>query len=181
MNNNWLTVSGLPMMVITAPAFATDYLTVEQAQVAIFPEAVQFLDHRILLSEKQKNAIKSLSGKKQRWDEQRVWQALDTNQNVIGWFVVDNVVGKHEFITYGLGISASGEVTGIEIMSYRETHGDEVREASWRQQFEGKTIDDPFKLNNDIPNISGATLSARNVTDGVKRLLALHQVVLKHD
>jgi Na+-translocating ferredoxin:NAD+ oxidoreductase RnfG subunit len=122
-----------------------------------------------------------LSGKKQRWDEQRVWKALDTNENVIGWFVVDNVVGKHEFITYGLGISASGEVTGIEIMSYRETHGDEVREASWRQQFEGKTIDDPFKLNNDIPNISGATLSARNVTDGVKRLLALHQIVLKHD
>jgi hypothetical protein len=30
----------------------------------------------------------------------------------------------------------------------------------------------------DVPNISGATLSCRNVMDGVKRLLVLQQIAL---
>ena len=37
-----------------------------------------------------------------------------------------------------------------------------------------------LKLDADIKNISGATISCRHVTDGVKRLLALHDLVLKH-
>jgi len=44
--------------------------------------------------------------------------------------------------------------------------------------FNRKTLADPFKLDNDIPYISGATLSCRNVTDGVKRLLALQETAL---
>jgi hypothetical protein len=68
-----------------------------------------------------------------------------------------------------------------QTLTYRETHGDEVREQQWREHFTDKTVNDAFKLNDDIPNITGATLSARNVTDGVKRLLALHQVVLSDE
>ena len=48
----------------------------------------------------------------------------------------------------------------------------------WRQAFVGKTLTDAFKLDQDIPNIAGATLSCKNVTNGVKRLLALQQVAL---
>jgi hypothetical protein len=34
---------------------------------------------------------------------------------------VDEVVGKHEFITYAAGLNADGSVKQIEIMDYRET------------------------------------------------------------
>lgn len=180
MNKDWLTVLGLPMAVMVAPAFAADYLSVEQAQHALFPEATQFAQHLIKLSDDQKDQIKDISGKTQRWDQQKIWQVLN-NDKPLGWFIIDNVVGKHEFITYAMGVTNDGEVVGIEIMTYRETHGDEVREQAWREKFAGKTLDEHFKLNDDIPNISGATLSARNLTDGVKRLLALHKVVLWHD
>jgi uncharacterized protein with FMN-binding domain len=53
-----------------------------------------------------------------------------------------------------------------------------VRDAGWRKHFVGKTLADPFKLDEDVPNISGATLSSRNMLDGVKRLLALQKVAL---
>jgi Na+-translocating ferredoxin:NAD+ oxidoreductase RnfG subunit len=53
-----------------------------------------------------------------------------------------------------------------------------VRDAAWRKVFVGKTLKDRFELDNDVPNISGATLSSRNVMNGVKRLLAFQQVVL---
>jgi len=64
-------------------------------------------------------------------------------------------------------------------MDYRESYGFEVRSPAWREQFVGKTAADPVGLDQDIRNISGATLSARHVTDGVKRVLATYAVALK--
>ena len=109
----------------------------------------------------------------------QIWRA-QAGGRTLGWVIVDNVIGKHEFITYAAAISPDGHVLGIEVMTYRETKGSQVREARCRDRFRGKTLADPFRLEQDIPNISGATLSCRNITDGVKRLLALHAVALAH-
>lgn len=62
-------------------------------------------------------------------------------------------------------------------MSYRETHGGEIRTDNWRKQFKGKKISDPFKLDEDVMNITGATLSCRNVLDGTKRILILNKIL----
>jgi Na+-transporting NADH:ubiquinone oxidoreductase subunit NqrC len=48
-----------------------------------------------------------------------------------------------------------------------------VRDPRWRAQFVGKRAGAPLSLDDDIQNISGATLSCRHVTEGVKRILAL--------
>jgi len=96
-----------------------------------------------------------------------------------GWFLVDQVIGKHEFITYAVALTAEGAVAGLEILDYRETYGGEVRNEKWRAQFAGKTAVAPLKLDHDIKNISGATLSCRNLTDGVKRLLVTYDLVLR--
>jgi Na+-transporting NADH:ubiquinone oxidoreductase subunit NqrC len=95
-------------------------------------------------------------------------------------FFVDQVVGKHEFITWALGVNADGSVKGVEILDYRETYGAEVRDPKWRAQFVGKAHGADLRLNRDIRNISGATLSCRHLTDGVKRLLATYAVAVEH-
>jgi Na+-translocating ferredoxin:NAD+ oxidoreductase RnfG subunit len=97
-----------------------------------------------------------------------------------GWFLMDEVVGKHEFITYAVGLDAQGAVKQVEVMDYRETHGGQVRQEAWRAQFVGKQHGAVLKLDDDIQNISGATLSCRHITDGVKRLLATYDVVLRN-
>ena len=114
------------------------------------------------------------SGVRVLHDEQQVWRVSGG-----GWFIVDEVVGKHEFITYAVGLNANGSVKQIEVMDYRETYGGEIRNENWRAQFVGKTSQSPLKLDRDIKNISGATLSCRHVTDGVKRLLAFYEIALK--
>lgn len=167
----------LPTIALVSPVYATDYLSVPQAQRQLFPEAQVFLDAPLSLTSEQRDRIKSLSGLRQRWDEQKIWRA-EKEGKLQGWFIVDDVIGKHEFITYAAAISPEGRVLGIEILSYRETHGGQIREPGWRKHFMGKTLADPFKLDEDVPNISGATLSCRNVLDGVKRLLALHKLFL---
>ncbi|HMU65886.1 MAG TPA: FMN-binding protein, partial [Cellvibrionaceae bacterium] len=153
-------------------------LTVQQAQQSLFPGATGFSEAPIALSDAQRDEIKKIAGVGQRQAVQKTWRA-EKNGELLGWFMVDDVIGKHDFITYATAISAQGGVLGVEILSYRETHGDQIRQSQWRQNFTGKTLADGFKLGKDIPNISGATLSCRNVTDGVKRLLAIYQIALK--
>lgn len=168
----------LPLAAVVAPAaYATDYLTVAQAQTALFPGAKRFVDVSLKLSEEQRDRVKSLAGVRQRWDEQKVWR-VERDDGMMGWLLIDQVIGKHEFITYATAISPDGRVLGVEILTYLETHGGQVRELSWRKNFLGKTVSDQFKLDEDVPNISGATLSCRNVLDGVKRMLVLHKLFL---
>ena len=169
----------LPVAALSWQAHAADYLSVQQAQVLLFPAAKGFAEKPLKLNDEQRDRIKAESGVRQRWDEQKVWRAERDGQ-LQGWFVVDDVIGKHEFITYATAISPEGKVLGVEIMSYRETHGGQIRDASWRKAFTGKTLADHFKLDDDVPNITGATLSCRNVMDGVKRLLVIHKLYLSH-
>jgi len=168
----------LPVAVLAGPtAYATEYLTVAQAQEQLFPGA-QFGEQTLKFSGEQRDRIKAAAGVRQRTEEMKLWRA-EKDGKLQGWLMVDEVIGKHEFITYATAIGADGKVIGVEIMSYRETHGGQVRDKAWRKQFSGKSVGDPFKLDQDIQNISGATLSCRNVMDGVKRLLVIQQMFLK--
>jgi Na+-translocating ferredoxin:NAD+ oxidoreductase RnfG subunit len=179
-HRHWAHIAALPVIaVVSAPAWATDYLTVDQAQHALIPQAQVFTAFPVTLNPAQLQQIRRLSGVPQRTNQPRVWRATRGNATV-GWVLIDEVIGKHEFITYATAISPDGHVLGVEILSYRESKGGQVRDLRWRDRFKGKTLTDPFRLNQDIPNISGATLSSRNITDGVKRLLAIHNVALPH-
>jgi Na+-translocating ferredoxin:NAD+ oxidoreductase RnfG subunit len=124
-------------------------------------------------------AIEKASGLRTRKAEQRVWKVAKAGQPA-GWFIVDEVLGKHEFITYALALDPSGTIKSIEVMEYRENYGSEIRRADWRQQFVGKKASARLKLDDAIKNISGATLSCRHLTEGVRRLLALHELILKN-
>lgn len=167
----------LPTAVLAAPAFGAGFMTVAQTQQLFFPGANSFVEKPLRFSDEQKDRIKAAAGTRQRWDEQKVWRA-ERDGVLLGWFIVDEVIGKHEFITYATAIGVDGKVLGVDILNYRETHGGQIREAVWRKNFVGKTLADPFKLDEDVPNISGATLSCRNVLDGVKRLLVVHKLYL---
>ncbi|SKA25202.1 FMN-binding domain-containing protein [Enhydrobacter aerosaccus] len=160
-------------VIITVPAHATIYFTTEQAQQKMFPGA-SFSPAPAQLSDADRRAMYDRSGVHEPFDPSRVWRA-----STGGWFVIDEVVGKHEHIKYAVAIGADGAVRSIEIMEYNESYGYEVRDPSWRQQFVGKTASSSLKFGSDIRNISGATLSSKHITDGVRRVLAMYDLVLK--
>src|SRR5262245_29140367 len=168
----------LPTAALVSPAFAVDYFSVEQVQRQLFPQASAFVDRSLTLTDEQRDAIADRARVRQREAQVRAWRA-EQDGKPLGWVVIDEVIGKHEFITYAVAISPEGSVLGVEVMSYRETHGGQIRDAEWRAKLAGKTLADPLKLGKDVPNISGATLSCRNVVDGVRRLLVLYDLVLR--
>jgi Na+-translocating ferredoxin:NAD+ oxidoreductase RnfG subunit len=175
---NWnphpLTIIGLAMISTPMIAQAKIYTSVEQAQKLLLPNK-QLHQTPILIDKELQEKMRVASSIHHPFQGNRIWKAKDGS-----WFVVDEVVGKHEMITYAVGLNPAGSITGIEILEYVESYGYEVAEAQWRNQFVGKNIDDPIKLNQDIQNIGGATLSCKHIADGVKRVAVLHELVLKH-
>ncbi|HUN94486.1 MAG TPA: FMN-binding protein [Burkholderiaceae bacterium] len=167
------TIAWLPVAALSTSVYATTYLDVAGAQQAIFPGA-SLAESFVTLSDEQRERIEKASGVHVVTRQVRAWRVAGG-----GVFIVDEVIGKHDAITYALGIDAAGGVKQVEIMAYRENYGYEIRGAGWRRQFAGKTASDPVRLDQDIRNISGATLSCRHVTDGVRRLLATYEVALK--
>ncbi len=170
---HWAPFALAPIAVLASAAQATVYLTIEQAQQALFPGSpLQKIS--VVLNEAQRKAIAARSGVRVRVADLNVWKAADG-----GYFIVDEVLGKHEYITYAVALTPAGAVRQIDIMEYRENYGYQIRNADWRAQFAGKTSSAPLKLDEDIKNISGATLSCRHIADGIKRLLATYDAALK--
>lgn len=167
--HRWLTP---PALVLCAGAgYAETFMSVEAAQSLLLPgESLTRAD--VLLTPEQAKAIERESGVNVRVKQLRVWRTADG-----GSFYVDQVLGKHEFITWALAIGADGGVRGLEILEYRETYGSEIKNQKWRAQFTGKRRGAALKLDADIRNISGATLSCRHITDGVKRLLVTNALL----
>ena len=175
----WLIVPALMApAAMVSPAYAVQYMTTEAAQKVLFPDASAFVPHPVRLTDAQKGVVEKAAKVRMHFPEQPVWQVMADGKPA-GWFVLDEVYGKHEFITYAVALDASGAVRGVEILDYRETHGGEIRNAKWRAQFNGVRHGAALKLDEDIQNISGATLSCKHIAEGVRRVLAIHAVALK--
>lgn len=87
--------------------------------------------------------------------------------------IVLNEIGKSEPITFMVGMSPEGKVTEVVIMEFRENRGWEVKEKRFLNQFRGKTARSAIRVDEDIINYAGATLSSKAVARGVKRALLL--------
>ena len=171
MHARWLSAAGALTAAVAPAAYATQYLSVEQAQQQAFAQA-QF---RELAPPDAATAV--ALGAPAGWAP-RIFEAR-TGGTLSGWLIVDQVLGKSELITYALALDARGAVGSVEVLDYREAHGGEIRLAPWRKQFVGKTAADAVALNKDIRNISGATLSSTHITEGIKRILATYGGRLK--
>lgn len=135
---------------MTLPAYAYQYNTIAGAQQEAFPGA-QF----------------------EEVHAGRIWKAL-VGDRTAGYFFVDHVIGKHLYIDYSVAVGVDGRVRRVSILTYRESYGYEVANAGWLAQFVGKNTGSALAMGQDIHNISGATLSCRHVTEGVKRILAYY-------
>ncbi|WP_411826415.1 FMN-binding protein [Luteolibacter sp. AS25] len=129
----------------------------------------------VTLSKDQEKAIEKASKARVIKRELDVYKASDGS-----WFIIDHVIGKHEFIDYAVSLTNQGKVTGIEVLTYRETYGDEITNPKWRAQFYGRGPGAPLKVDKEIKNISGATLSCVHITVGINRLTQTWDKVLRY-
>jgi Na+-translocating ferredoxin:NAD+ oxidoreductase RnfG subunit len=160
-----------------ASAFAVDYLSADQAAQLMFPDADRFDTRPVVLDATTLQALdaQGVRARSTRWPV----KIARRGEQTLGFVVSDEVVGKFELISYAVGIGLDGAVRQVEVLSYRESHGGEVRLPAWRRQFIGKTTASPMRVGEDIANISGATLSCAHITEGVRRIVAVVAVAKK--
>ena len=161
--------AAVPMTLVAGYAYGADFMTADDAQHLMFPGATSF--EPVLLSA-DPATLKALDITPGALATTRFFTVKQGDQ-VLGSFALDAVIGKFQLINYAVSFDAQGAIKDIEILAYREAHGAEVRNASWRQQFVGKKASAPLRVGDDIDNISGATLSCSHLTDGIRKLSKL--------
>ena len=71
-----------------------------------------------------------------------------------------------------VGVDLAGELTGIEILFYRESYksirGDFLNSERFPNQFDGKSVADGFRVGRDIDGVSRATISSWAVSRGIR-------------
>jgi Na+-translocating ferredoxin:NAD+ oxidoreductase RnfG subunit len=157
----------IPAHVARAEIFYSD----EGAAHLMFPSLI-LTPKTITLTDAQAKTIEKLSDQDVHDKNVKIFTAKSGEL-----VVIDRVLGKHEFITYAVGLTPNHQVKQIEILEYRETYGNAVERPEWRKQFYGKDKTNELKLTKDIQNVSGATLSCKHVTDGVRRVLQMVDVI----
>ena len=174
-----LAVALLAGLLLVPSAHAKPYLTPKQAEKICFPKADRFEWKSHRYTPAQAMAIRKASG--MMVIDPGLWYgvAFKKDGQVLGVLVFDRASGKHEFIDYVIALTPEGKVKQIEILEYRESWGHEIRRAGWRKQFVNKDAQSKLKLHDGIHNIAGATISCRNVTDGVRRTTHAWHVVVR--
>lgn len=154
-------------------AFADDvYLTKDEALKIVLGEGCDLSYEKRELTESDLDELKRVDAAPDGAPESHVFTCRRGGE-VTGYAFIDQQIGKHAPITFVVGISPSGAVTGAEVMVYREHYGSQVKGEDFLSQFAGKSGADTIRVGKDIKHISGATLSSLALAKGVRREITL--------
>lgn len=162
-------------------AYGSVLMTIEDAVKSAVPGTQAVEKKVITLTEEQKSKIKSaarVSFPRQSGDDVTVFIVKSGNET-LGYIFEDTVFGKWGPIHYILALNPKGEIINVIVLDYHERRGKPVSKSSFLNQFFGKTIHDPVKLRRDINGVTGATISSRAMTDGIRKLLYLFEEFFK--
>jgi Na+-translocating ferredoxin:NAD+ oxidoreductase RnfG subunit len=95
----------------------------------------------------------------------------------LGWAVVGEEKGKYRPITYMAGIDTTLRIVDVRVLVYRESRGGEIRHTRFLKQYRGKSLESPLRINRDIVNITGATISVNALNVGVRKALAVAAIL----
>ncbi len=150
----------------------TIYLSGEEAQQLLFPGAT-FTDQSRRLTDKQMEEVAAKARAVVNDSRVRMWKV-----STGGWVFVDQSPSSDTVYTYAIGLDDKGVVLGMEIMSCMEYYC-QIRAPEWRAQFTGKKIGDLFGKD-DIEIISGSTRNSVYLTEGVRKILATFDLLVRH-
>ena len=148
------------------------FMSEDEAVKIMLPKSQRVRKEVIQLAQDRKDLIEQRIGWK--FPEQAFEVYIgETGDKIDGYAMIHNTIGKHKHMTYMVGVDAKGTCSDVELLVFREARGSEVGRKRFNVQYEGKTVLDPIRINKDIINITGATMSVRSISAGVKRVLVL--------
>ena len=160
-------------------AWAVELIKAEAALKNIFPEATNFEKKEVVLTEEQVRLIEESAGVsfEKTHSATLIVYRIDASDKIIGYAFEDVVVGKWAPIHYLVGLDLQGAVLQVVVLEYKEIRGRPVAKKRFLNQYKGKTIQDELMLRSDIDGVTGATISSRSMTDGVRKILHIFKLI----
>jgi hypothetical protein len=173
-------------LALVGGAARADQVFLREAEVprALFGEGAASADRKLLqLSDAE---LAQLSRVLERKVELRGYPYLEVHGPVadpraprplLGYVFLLDVLGQSLPISFAVAVKPEGTLQDIQVMVYREPHGDEVRERRFRAQFAGKKRGDPLVVGKDVDAITGATISSNSAAYAARKALTLAEFV----
>lgn len=156
--------------------FEHHHHTREQAITKIFGEGRQVSSSNLFLTAEQKHHVESKLGWVLSESSYVVWTVRSNKNELLGYAIVLDEIGKHQPITFLTAVSPDFKVKDYLLLVYREHRGDEVKKKRFRKQFWGLSAEDDMTIDIQIDGITGATISCWSIAGGVKKALLLAEV-----
>lgn len=176
----WLLALCLMLMPLTAwaeAAYVQVYLSEADALKQVFPAGVTVTRREIKPTAAQRTSLERHLGRRLT-EPSYTFFVGQKGKQLDAYAMVLDEIGKHDPITFIVGINPDLSVREVAVMVFRERRGDGVRRRRFLTQFPGKTEADQLMLNRDIMPLTGSTLSSVAVAAGVKRALAMTKVLV---
>lgn len=140
----------------------------EESRRELFPGYDSLAADTLVLDERL--AAEASAQLKAPVEERRVgFERILSKRSVVGYIYRGRELGKVERMDFAVALDAEGKVRRVLLTAYRESIGGEVKSRRFMRQFEGKRFGSALQVGRDIDGISGATLSSRAVTLGVRK------------
>lgn len=95
---------------------------------------------------------------------------LMVSNKLVGYLMISRAKSRVDFFDYMIVYKPDLSILSINVLAYREDYGGEIASKRWLKQFNDKSNPDEMKFGDDIQSISGATLSARSLTQDVQEI-----------
>lgn len=146
----------------------------DEAVRAVFPGAVAERES-ILLSDAESAQVAERAGQ----DEPRALvtrYVVRRDNAVVGYAYLDKHLVRTLPEIILVSVDADGALQKIDVLAFQEPL-EYLAPKSWLQQFTGRTVDDEIRLKKNVDGITGATLTARAVSQAARRILTVHAVL----
>ena len=168
---------GLCLGALPLTAKAKVYYSKSEALDSAFPGADRVDSRTIVLDDEQASAIESLAKAKLETKLITVYTGVKEGV-IVGYAFIDihNVRTLPE--AFLIVLSPEGAIESLTVLAFYEPE-EYLPSKGWLAQFDRRVLDDQLRLSGEIHGIAGSTLSARAVTDGVRRSLAIFELLVK--
>ena len=163
----------LPAESVSAKVFASQ----KQALAEAFPDATRIERDTRVLRRVEREQIEALVGEELE-SKIVVLHVAYQDERVIGYAHIDVHTVRTQPEAFLVVLTPEGQVRSVRVLAFHEPL-DYLPTERWYAQFEGKQRGDGLRIGRDIHGVVGATLSARAAADGVRRMLAYWEVLLR--
>lgn len=169
----------LIILFLSSVASAEQLTTAGEAVKTIYPASSSYDVRQIELSSEQQALISrdaDITFGESHHPQLRLYTVKQADA-VIGYAFEDVVMGRWGPIHYLAGLSPDGHVVQVVVLDYQEIRGRPVAKKRFLKQYKNKTVKHSVKLKIDIDGITGATVSSRSLTDGVRKILNIFNIL----